>query len=345
MRGLSKLALCLVAALAAGCNNVAFFPLPAGSGGPPTTSALAPGGATDVLVVQQPSGGGNAILRFAANSSGSVVPVSTLTVAGVTVNSVALDSAGLVYVGATPISGFGQVMVYAAGASGAATPLRTILATVNSFIQPTSLAVDAAGNLYVADQVGSSIAVYGAGANGALAPTRLIKGSLTQINRLLNLTADANGTVYASSVTGALNGTILIFPATANGNVAPARVITAPVNHFFWGVALDDKGNLFAMEDVQGFASPATIAQFAPDASGGAIPLKTITGYAGGLLVGSGLRLDGVGNVYAVNGSQAGAAATYFVEAFGPGAAGNGLPAAKFSSTSWNAAGAELGLQ
>ncbi len=91
-------------------------------------------------------------------------------------------------------------------------------------VAPTGLAIDAAGNLYVADPDNGtpSIRVFAA---GGTVPTRIITGSATTLSFPTDVKVDAAGNIY---VADAGTNKILIFAPGANGNVAPTASVAAP---------------------------------------------------------------------------------------------------------------------
>jgi hypothetical protein len=334
------------------------------SGGGTTQGPLATGGATSLYVVQQsPTGGQSYVLQYSATATGTVTPTATLLPASTFVpECVATDSVGEVYVGGySGTNGLYEVLVYAAGASGPATPLRTITlpssySSASSYIDPTSLSVDAAGNLYVLGE-DAVVAVYAANASGAATPSRLIAGSATGLLEPLGIAADALGNIYVSNVvpTGisSESGEILVFQTGSTGNVAPVRTITSP--SIFYGVALDASGDLFTAEDTvtvsssgQVTGTTGEIVAFAPLSNGAATPYRTIAGPATGITFGGGIRVDGAGNVYMLNdtvtASSTGNTATYTVLGFGPQASGDAEPAVDMGSSAWPNATSEIAV-
>ena len=326
-----------------------------GSTGTGTTTpvgALAAGGATSVYVVQSPQTGSNSILQFAAAANGATTPAATLTApTSFQVTAVALDAAGQIYVGGA-LAGQPEILAYAAGSTGPATPTRTILfGSSNPYNPVESLTVDSAGNLYVVGFSGT-IAVYSATATGAATPTRTISGALTTLPNLYpyTLALDSTGNMYvAAGNNNGVGGAILVFGPTANGNVAPTRMITSSTLAFF-GMAVDASGNIFTSEDdfSKGVA-PAVLAEFSPTATGAATPTKTITltGTTPSIL--AAMRMDAVGNLYAVLATQVGtganATAAYSVVAVGPTATGTMAPAAQMTSTAWSSSGSSLAIK
>src|SRR2546427_8678105 len=122
------------------------------------------------------------------NGSGQA---TTLLTAGTTPGSavVAATSAGVSATATVAVTGgvagkplyvanqSGSITVYAAGASGNATPTATIAGDNTGLFGPVGIALDGAGNIYVTS--GNSIMVYAAGASGNAPPTATISGSNT----------------------------------------------------------------------------------------------------------------------------------------------------------------------
>ena len=77
---------------------------------------------------------------------------------------------------------FAGVTVYAEGATGDATPIQDISGSNTGLDFPNDVAVDASGNIYVANggnAYSNSVTVYAAGATGNVAPIQDISGSMT----------------------------------------------------------------------------------------------------------------------------------------------------------------------
>ncbi|MHB1700402.1 MAG: NHL repeat-containing protein [Acidobacteriaceae bacterium] len=261
-------------------------------------------------------------------------------------SGLATDSSGRIYVGALSQTG-PEVLVYPAGSSGTASPTRTILGdnglgSTASFIDIRAMAVDSSDQLYVLDLSGG-VYVFASTANGAAIPIRHIQGSLTQlatpeIETAISVDAADNTYVSLAPTTNHVSTwTILVFSATQNGNVAPARVITAtnptPLLDPF-AYALDANGNLY-MVDVG--TEGEAITEFASNGSSTATPVKTISGSATGLGLGAvlALRVDAAGNIFTLSAGISGLS----VDAFGASGSGNLAPAVQFTSTSLTQAG------
>jgi hypothetical protein len=329
------------------------------SGGSATTAApaLASGGATSVYVAESNySGIAWGILQLPATTNGSVSPTSALILTGTTdltnVSCIAIDSSGQLYVALENGSTSWEVLVYAAGATGTATPIRTL--TGLSYI--SAMAIDSAGSLYLNN--GNAIAVYANTANGSATPSRIITGPATLMDYGEGtLAVDASGNVYTDATNDAIATTVppiltvLEFSSTANGNVAPSRVISVPSGaptgatpglqppYYYYGaifaIATDTAGNVYLVGYTFAFALDQvtySIIEVAAGSSGTVTPLKTITIEPSGstLSPSSGLRVDAAGNMYFVaQGSLA------YVGAYGPSSSGTQSPALTITSPSW----------
>ncbi len=180
-------------------------------------------------------------------------------------NAVAFDRRGQLFVSAFLPEGRRAVDVFAPGANNCAKPKRTIpdegglaidsnnllyvanskTATIDIFpagsstmqariggsntglVAPGTVAVDAALNVYVFDSTTATISEFAAGATGNVAPIRTISGSNTGLS-------GGNGFSFGlavSKTTGNLfvsnpgSNSILVFAATASGNVATIQTI------------------------------------------------------------------------------------------------------------------------
>jgi hypothetical protein len=183
-----------------------------------------------------------------------------------------VDSAGQLYVltGYTTERG---IVVYAANANGAATPVRTIQGSLTPFQDDgEDIALDHAGNIYVAT-IGlgapGQVYAYAPGLSGNVAPTRTIDAASTGSGNIYALDTDSAGNLY---VVGFAFGTSLVstiyeFNPTASGAATPIRTIAGANTSLAYvrDIHIDAAGNIYIagattakVPYVAAFASTAT---------------------------------------------------------------------------------------
>ena len=325
-----------------GCSN------PATGGSVLPTVPLASGGASAVYV-SQPAvdfAASGTITRYPASADGVASPTATLQTPSTHANSyVVADPSGQLYLGIQ--TDIPEVLIFAAGASGSASPTRTIIGSAASFSEPGPLAVDSASQLYVVDPAGA-ISVFSSLANGVATPVRYIQGPLTRLADATvpsAISVDATGNIYValeSTSADVADWTILAFSPSATGNVAPSREITISNPCSLSNsvqIALDARAN-FYVACVEGEGS--AILEFALNAPTVANPVKTITGTETGLGTVLALTADGVGNIYALTYAQS---TGLSVKGFGASGSGNIAPATQFNSGSMTSLFPQLALR
>ena len=226
------------------------------------------------------------ILAFSSGTSGDPSPLNTVALpAGAGAGYIADDHSGNLYVTTSS-----DIRVYAAGATGSASPARILPADATTTIANiTGFAADAAGGIYVSE-FNAGIAIFSGQANGSVAPTRYILPGLSGLVFPEALATDAAGNLYVVNVHSNWQSSILVFAPTATGNVAPIRELNVSAN----GIAVDSSGNLYA-------TIGGAIEVFAPGASGNDAPIRTISSSAtGSARLTGGIALDSAGNLYVV---------------------------------------------
>lgn len=257
-----------------------------------------------------PVTGVGAFALTAANYDGYVSLLVPSAVSG-SPGAVAFDSAGDEYV-AMPASN--AILAYAPGSTGAYAPLATISGSATKLNAPTSIGIDAAGEVFASNADGS-IAIFASGAAGNVAPLRRIAGAKTDIgSAVAQIAVGKSGDVWAAVPGGP---DLVHFAAGANGNTAPDKEIDGGATGLVQptGIAVNATG-VYALD-----ATAKLISLFAPGASGNVAPVKTIGGSSTGFSSPVGLALDASGNVYA---SDCGANAVFV---YGKAASGDVPPA------------------
>jgi hypothetical protein len=176
---------------------------------------------------------------YAAGANGNVSPIQTISGSNTGLSlpfRIALDGRTNIYVTNQYPYKPGFVTVYAAGANGNVSPIQTISGSNTGLSIPTGIAVDASGNIYVANGDNNSVTVYSAGANGNVSPIRTIIGSKTKLHVPLDLALDVSGNIY---VANGDSNTVTVYSAGANGNLKPIQII---------------KGSKTGLDQISGFA-------------------------------------------------------------------------------------------
>jgi DNA-binding beta-propeller fold protein YncE len=221
----------------------------------------------------------SSVFIFPSSANGNVVPSTTIS--GVPTgldypNGIALDANGNIYV-----TNFGNftppsVTVYAAGASGNATATAIISGAATGLGNPHGVAVDANGNIYVANRGNSSVTVYAAGTNGNMAPSATISGAATGLSNPHGLALDANGNIYvANSSGGEGSGSVTVYAAGAKNNATPTATITGSSTLLSRpnGIALDAQGNIYVANN-----GTATVLIYAAGSKNNVAPTAMIGG-------------------------------------------------------------------
>ncbi len=207
-----------------------------------------------------------------------------------------------------------SITVYDLTASfpGNDTPKRTLQGPATGLNRPAGIAVDTVHQeLYVTNDLdsGSFINVYPLGANGNVAPIRTLSGSATGIEGPIGIMVDlVHDELVISNYKVAGNGSITVFPRTANGNVAPLRTIQGAATGFDkpQGLAVDlAHDELIVANSFFFTASAGSILVFPRTASGNVAPIRQIGGPTSGVCNPIGLVFDAVHDEVAVSNSHA----------------------------------------
>jgi hypothetical protein len=261
---------------------------------------------------------------YAANANGNVSPIAVIAGPDTELyapTAIALDSSGKIYV----LNAGDNITVYPPLAASVGSldeaPVASIGGSQTLLYNPTGIALDLSGNIYVAnggggdynfgaDYAPGTVTVYPAGSNGDVAPIATINGSATGLIDPIGVALDSNGNIYVgngglSFYTGSGEFTykpsITVYPARSNGNAAPMATITGDNTGLDdpRALALDSSENLYVTTPGEG--GPINV--YAPGSNGNASPSASITGPDTGLDDPSGIALDSVSNLYVLNSS------------------------------------------
>ncbi|MGA2116984.1 MAG: choice-of-anchor Q domain-containing protein [Bryobacteraceae bacterium] len=237
-------------------------------------------------------------------STASVLPITGISFP----MGLAFDAAGNLYIAnsfsANPLSGTGSIVKVAAG-TGAQSTVNTAGSGLRN---PTGIAVDAGGDLFVTDYPGNRVV--------ELPATGSPRSIGTGLQNPAGVAVDAAGDVFISDE---LNNRIVEVPGTGSGPGTGTQIQILPGLGLTWGLALDGPGNLYLtsltgnVTQIPRSRAPA-LPPFPPTATGGSSAAQTVqvfnignqalnaagfsastnfgTNACGGLAPGSGCTLD-----------------------------------------------------
>lgn len=218
---------------------------------------------------------------YAAGAYGNTEPIQTIAGPNTGLDNpqkIAVDAKRNVYVANTandgsPSGNNPSVTVYAAGANGNATPIRTIAGPNTGLTVPFGIALDDRRNIYVTNYSPYSVLVFAAGANGNATPVRTISGSNTGLSGPNGIAVDGSKNIYVANY-DALD--VTVYAAGSNGNVSPVRTIGGRKTKLIEpsGIAVDANGNMY----VSDLAFWSWITVYAAGANGNVAPIQMIKG-------------------------------------------------------------------
>src|SRR5580704_6278813 len=243
-----------------------------------------------------PPEGSNAITVYPPGSYANVAEIATISAADSDDNTsisfpeaIAVDAHGKIYLADSGGANMtARVAVFAANSDGNVAPIATIAGDKTGLADPSGLALDSAGDLYVlndngGDDKNGSITVYPPGANGNVAPKATIADKNTQLNTARGLALDSAGNIYVTNASG--KDTVTIYAAGKFGNVAPVKIISGADTglNLPHGIGVDSDGTIYVSNDGSDNKGIDAVTVYAPGSSGDAKPIATISGPLTGL--------------------------------------------------------------
>ncbi|MGA8099999.1 MAG: NHL repeat-containing protein [Candidatus Cybelea sp.] len=248
---------------------------------------IAVDGSRNMYVLNSVSGGAS-VEVFAAGATGDVAPVATI--AGsytdlVDPTAIALDPVnGDIYV---TNKGNNSVTIYAPSSNGNVAPLGVIKGSHTVLDFPFGLAIDRRGRVYISNYSGTSITVYAAGSTGNVAPIRTISGFYTELTLPYALALDSSANIYVLDDVGNRRDNYLtVYPAGANGNVAPIQNFSTEALYDPEGIAVDRHKNMYVSSLIE-----SRVVVYAAGSTGDVNPIRTIKGSNTGLYETQGIAI------------------------------------------------------
>lgn len=245
----------------------------------PYPPAMPSASASPLLYVTD--GGAQSVFVFPVDATGDATPEATIAGADTGLSSpiaIGFDSTRRTYV-----LNAASITVFKPGAHGDALPKYTIAGGVTGLSEPAGMAVARSGVTYVTNDGGGGegyITVYAAGSNGDRAPLRTIYDVVSGLFIPAGI-ALHDGLLYVADQG---DDSINEYASSDNGDVGPVNVIDGLSNPS--GVAVDQNGLIYVTEGNE-------VLVYSAKATGGATPLRTISGAktqldgAAGLAVGA----------------------------------------------------------
>jgi hypothetical protein len=268
------------------------------------------------------------ITVFAPGADGNVQPERVLSGRSIGTRrpgTLAVDRNGFLYTTGQYGAGDDTIRVFAPDANGEPSPVRVLAGPHSGIANPTGLAIDRDGNLYVGVNHGAAapsqfgITVHVAGAGHDATPLRQLLGVGHRFNRMAGpdrLAIGRGDSLYVRS-----QGILAVYAPGARGATEPARLVFRNVPGPQFGRVYAP--NLFALDphDTLYALSGDTITVFAPGYSGSGAPIRTIAGPRTGLRDVTDMTVDHLGSLYvAMRGPKWDSS---LVRVYAPGASGD----------------------
>jgi sugar lactone lactonase YvrE len=151
------------------------------------------------------------------------------------------------------------------------------------------------------------ISVYPSGEGSDTTPVRTIAGKRADLGRIGDLAVGPDGSLFVLR-SGPMQGDarIQVYAPNAAGDIPPVRVVSGPNTGMkqSTSIAVDGSGEIYVANDLisrDRVTSAATITVYAPNATGDAIPIRTITGFDTRMSRPTGIAVAADGTLYVAN--------------------------------------------
>jgi sugar lactone lactonase YvrE len=255
-----------------------------------------------VRFIYATSVGTNAVFLFGGNAPGNAEPQQTISGSLTQLDNptgLAFSAAGTLYVANRSSFGNGAITVYPGFTGGNIAPLTFIRGNVTQLSDPSMLALDRSGAVFVTNPGTNRIVGFASGLSANVYPSSWIEGNRTALSQPNGIALDGNGDIFVAN-TG--DNTIRAFApvstATVPANETPYLTISGSktgLNAPF-GLAIDSVGRVWV-----GNQGNDTIEVFAAGTFGNTAPMFTYTGASTHLSAPSEIWFDSFGQLDVAN--------------------------------------------
>ena len=258
-------------------------------------------------VIYALNGENASVTEYAPGASGDVPPIALIYGSNTQMGRAlgfAVSPARRIYVAGWLKNATDALFQFAPDASGNVAPQTVITGPATQLSNPSDVAVDKAGNMWVANQDNATITEYAPTASGNAAPKLTLGGSATGLHSPWRLIFDAAGNLW---VTNRLqqNSTVTEYAAAALPqtstqpvNLAPTATLASASVQTATGLAFDPLGGLHVAD-----IANARLVGFAPGApNGNPAPAWNIAGSNTELTDANGVAADPAGRLYVASG-------------------------------------------
>jgi sugar lactone lactonase YvrE len=241
----------------------------------------------------------NSVVEFAAselNGDGTPAPAIAITANAGSLNAPAgltFDASGNLWVANAGSNTVVEFTASQLASSGSPTPAVTISASGQSLVGPSGIAFDTSGNVWVANEVVSTVVKFTPAqlaASGAPTPAVTLDPNANSISGPIMIAFDAKGDLWFAN--GFSNTLVAFAPRQLAASGSPTPTVTLSTNSgsldFPFGLAFDGSGDLWVSNISGGSVVEFSAAQIA--ASGSPTPTATISGAS--VFFPSGLAFD-----------------------------------------------------
>ncbi len=278
----------------------------------------------------------SSIAVFPTTAQGNAAPVQLIegeSTGLIDATGVAVDAAYNIYVSniSNGSGSLSSVLIFPAGSTGNVAPTQSIAGSNTQLTFANALALDASGNIYVANEgisgAASSINVYAAGASGNVAPLRTITGPDTGVVDPDGIAVDSTGRVYC---TNEFASSVTVYAAGASGDAVPIATIRGRLAklNLPQGPTVDAAGKLYVADYRE-----STLTVYAAGATGNVKPIQRLVGSDTDLKKDKAVAVDAAANMYVTNFK------TNLITVYAAGAHGDAVPIRKISGKMTNLLG------